>query len=184
MPTTHPRPWHRHSAFGDGARRPLDREQRAGFKFLIRAHRAAGRLTATAHDIAEVLLHRLGTDGQLDPSHDTIANDALCCARTVRRALARLRDLGLVRWTLRLVRAGWRIEQTSNQYELLAPTLQPRTGGQTGRETIFVKIKRVAAVEQEPAGDVAAARAALEARRRVVEGRMLVTIKAAEGQAR
>jgi len=36
---------------------------------------------------------RLGVDGQLDPSHDTIADDVGCCARTVRRALAALKPI-------------------------------------------------------------------------------------------
>jgi DNA-binding GntR family transcriptional regulator len=57
-------------------------------------------------------------DGQLDPSHDTIADDVGCCARTVRRALAALKALGLVMWQCRLVRAGWRVAQTSNAYLL------------------------------------------------------------------
>jgi hypothetical protein len=49
-----------------------------------------------------------------------------------------MRGLGLLRWQTRLVRAGWRAEQTSNAYELVpsiaAPAVLPRCGGQTVRE--------------------------------------------------
>jgi hypothetical protein len=40
--------------------------------------------------------------------------------------LERLQEVGLVRWARRLVRAGWRAEQTSNAYELV-PDSQPQT---------------------------------------------------------
>jgi hypothetical protein len=40
----HPRPWHRGSVFGDGPRRPLDREQRARIKYLLNAHSGWRRL--------------------------------------------------------------------------------------------------------------------------------------------
>jgi hypothetical protein len=141
MPRPHPRPWHRGSVFGDGRRVPLDRERRARFRFLLNAHHRGGGITRAARDVGEALLRRLGADGQCDPSYDTLAGDAGCSARTARRATASMRALGLVRWTTRLVRAGWRAEQTSNAYELVpsaatppAETLASRCGGQTGRE--------------------------------------------------
>jgi CRP-like cAMP-binding protein len=108
MPTAHFRPWHRSSQFGDGPRRPLDREQRARFRYLVNAHRRARHLTPLAEQIGHALVRRLGEDGQLDPSHDTIAADVGCCARTVRRALGALKALGLVMWQQRVVRCGWR----------------------------------------------------------------------------
>ena len=37
------------------------------------------------------------------------------------RALDDARDLGLLDWDRRLVRTGWRVEQTSNAYVLLLP---------------------------------------------------------------
>ena len=107
----HPRPWHRGSVFGDGHRRPLDREQRARFRFLLNMHHRFGRLTRAARDVGEALVRRLGADGRCDPTHATLASDAACDARTVRRATAALRDLGMLRWQTRLVRAGWRAEQ-------------------------------------------------------------------------
>jgi hypothetical protein len=65
-------------------------------------------------DVAEVLVSALGDDGRLDLAHATIAERALCHPATVRRALGRLRDVGLVYWVRRLVRGpdtGWRCEQ-------------------------------------------------------------------------
>jgi hypothetical protein len=52
LPTSHPRPWRRDSVFGDGRRAPLDRNGRARFRFLIRAHRRARRLTRAGLDWA------------------------------------------------------------------------------------------------------------------------------------
>jgi hypothetical protein len=91
--------------------------------------------------VGEALVRRVGTDGQCDPSHATLAQDAACEPRTVQRATDAMRDLGLIRWQRRLVRAGWRTEQTTNAYELVptlaaAPVL-PRAacGGHSVRET-------------------------------------------------
>src|SRR5215213_8600076 len=143
MPRSHPRPWRRGSVFGDGRRVPLDRERRARFRYLLSAHRRARRLTPTAELVGTALLKRLGADGQCDPSHATLAADVGCSARTVGRATATMRDLGLLRWDQRLIRSGWRAEQTSNAYELVpaaavpaAVLPVPRCGGQNGRETL------------------------------------------------
>jgi hypothetical protein len=141
MSTSHPRPWRRGSVFGDGRRVPLDRERRARFRFLLSAHRRARRLTPTAELVGTALLKRLGADGQCDPAHATLASDVGCSARTVGRATATMRGLGLLRWDQRLTRSGWRTEQTSNAYELV-PTAElaavlpvSRCGGQSVRET-------------------------------------------------
>lgn len=140
MSRPHPRPWHRGSLFGAGARRPLDRNQRARFRYLLNAHTRAHRLTDKHEKVGLALLKRLGTDGQCDPAQATLAEDAGCDERTVRRANDRMRELGLISWQRRLARAGWRTEQTSNQYELLTdaqpPVLPPpRCGGQAVRQT-------------------------------------------------
>jgi DNA-binding FadR family transcriptional regulator len=94
----HPRPWRRGSIFGEGRRVPLDRNQRARWRFLLTAHRRARRLTRSGLDVGEALLKRLGEDGRLDPSQRTLAADADCSDRTVRTALATMRTLGLLRW--------------------------------------------------------------------------------------
>jgi hypothetical protein len=114
----HPKPWHRGSIFGDGTRTPLDRNGRARFRFLLNAYRRARRLTRAAVDVGEALVKRLGDDGRCDPSHETLARDAGCSESTIGRSLVQMRDLGLLRWDRRIVRNGWRAEQTSNQYQL------------------------------------------------------------------
>lgn len=119
MPNPHPRPWHSGSVFSDGPRHRLDREQRARFRFLLNAHRRARHLTPNAELVGSTLLRRLGTDGQLDPTHDRLASDVGCCPRTVRRALATLKMLGLVVWQCRIARSGDCINQISNAYVLI-----------------------------------------------------------------
>lgn len=178
MPTTHPRPWHTGSLFGPGPRRQFTREQRGRFRFLLNAHRRAGRLSRAARDVGEALVRRLGVDGQCDPAHETLAEDAGCTARTVRRALDALRALGLVMWVRRLVRAGWRVAQTSNAYTLALTENPPpipakRTGGHFGRQISLSLIQRTAEVvtAREPA-EIEAAQKALAARRAVIEERL------------
>ena len=147
----HPRPWHRDSLFGDGPRHPLTREQRARFRFLARVHRAAGRLTACAHDVAEALVRRIGTNGQLDPGHDTLAGDAMCCARTVRRALVVLRELGLLAWQRRIARrVDGVIDQVSNAYWIITSGVPPAPApsGQNGRQTELRN--NTIAIERDP----------------------------------
>jgi hypothetical protein len=83
----------------------------------------------------------------LDPSHQTIADDVGCDARSVRRALVAFRSCGLVLWVQRLVRTGWRAAQTSNAYALTIgepPAIPGRcSDGQTGRETQRDRISTV-----------------------------------------
>jgi hypothetical protein len=170
----HPNPWHRGSIFGDGRRVPLDRNQRARFRYLLHAHHRAGRLTRAGRDAGKALLKRLGPDGRLDPSHETLAGDVACSESTIGRSLVRMRDLGLLRWQRRLTRIGWRAEQTSNAYELVpgapAPMLPVRPpvccDRQGDGETRFIEIQR-------PAIEVEVARKALERVRVAMEQRML-----------
>jgi len=87
MPTSHPCPWRSGSLFGTGRRRHLDRDQRARFRYLLRAHARAGRLPPKGEWVGAALLKRLGDTGQCDPSHETLATDAGCSSRTVPAAL-------------------------------------------------------------------------------------------------
>lgn len=106
MSTAH-RTWHRDSIFGDGPRQPLKRNERARYKFLLKAHFDAGSITRVCRDIGMALLKRLGTTGRCDPSHATLAADAGCkTAKTSERATAALKALGLLTWTRRLVRTS------------------------------------------------------------------------------
>ena len=125
----HPRPWRRGSVFGDGPRRPLSADERRVWLARADLERKARRLTATHVVVAVALQKRLGVEGQCDPAHATLAEDAGCDPSTVLRALTALRAVGLVTWERRLVRRPWpvggrgatRAEQTSNAYELLLP---------------------------------------------------------------
>jgi DNA-binding MarR family transcriptional regulator len=115
----HPRPWHKHSIFGDGPRIALDREARHVWRTRIEARRRNGQLTDAHAQVALALLRRLGHDGRLDPSQKTIADAAAASLSTAKRALTRLRDLGLVFWVNRIARtSSWRVEQISNAYVL------------------------------------------------------------------
>jgi hypothetical protein len=81
----------------------------------------AGNLTPTWRDVLTCLHGYRGAGGVAWPSHDTLADRARCDPRTVRRALEAARDLGLVAWTARRVRVGWRSLRSSNCYRFLRP---------------------------------------------------------------
>ena len=61
--------------------------------------------------------------GRLDPSHAAIARAANVCERTVRNALNRLRDLGILNWVRRCRPverpSGFTMEQETNAYAVL-----------------------------------------------------------------
>ena len=116
--------WRRDSEFGPGPRVPIDRETRAVWKAKIKLARRPNRLTIAGAEVARVLLEMIGPDGRLDPSIETLAARAAVNPSTVTRALARLCELGFIRWTRRLVRdaaSAWRTEQTTNAYVLTVP---------------------------------------------------------------
>ena len=116
--------WRSGSEFGDGRRVPLDREQRAVFLAQLKLARRPGRLTLAALEIGRILVNKLGADGRLDPCIATLARLACVNPSTVVRALARLKELGFVTWTRRLVRDAandWQCRQTSNAYALAVP---------------------------------------------------------------
>ena len=62
------------------------------------------------------------------PAHATLAERAGCCIRTVQRALQLAERLGLVSWTERRVKAGWRWLRTSNTYRLELPDAAVQPG--------------------------------------------------------
>lgn len=118
-------PYHADSLFGSGPRRPLNADSRRIWLARADAARRSGSITALHVEVGRALLRRLSQDGRCDPSHDTLARDAGCSARTVRRALARLQAAGLLTWQRRLVRSGRRVLQTSNAYRLGVDVPQP-----------------------------------------------------------
>lgn len=177
MPTSHPRPWHRGSTFGAGPRRMLDREQLARYKFLVRQHRQARRITPAYADVAEALVRRIGVDGRCDPSIATLADDALVSVRTAGRALVALRGVGLIGWGRRIIRVaatGWQVRQVSSAYWVTPGNagdfVAPVSKGQSVRQTRSIEIFSVPTASPT---EIAAARRALAARRSVVEARLL-----------
>src|SRR5215218_6381200 len=103
-------PFHAHSLFTAGPRRPLTIGERALWLARLDTARRARHITPAHELVARALLKRLGPDGRLDPAQDTLAHDTGLSERTVRRALRALADAGLLTWQRRLVRDGWRCE--------------------------------------------------------------------------
>jgi Helix-turn-helix domain len=87
----------------------------------IWAEYRAGNLTRAARDVLLTLHTFRGTGGACWPSHETLADRANCCTKTVQRALRQARELDLIHWAERRVRAGWRWLRTSNLYRFLVP---------------------------------------------------------------
>ena len=115
------RPWHRGSQFGPGRRRPMDRNDKSRWRYLVHRHVRAGRIGPKGAWALEILPDYLARDGRCDPSHACLAADAGIGESTVEQALADARALGLLDWDRRIVRNGWRTEQTTNAYVLLVP---------------------------------------------------------------
>jgi hypothetical protein len=141
----------------------------------------AGNLTRTMRDVLLTLATFRGPGGIAWPSHATLAERCRCSVRTVQRALAMAAQLGLVTWTERRVRAGWRWLRTSNAYRLLTPLAavraglraatwpRPATTGQDGRGG--ERLSKKEALERMLRA-AAAAPDLLLRRRRMMEGRM------------
>lgn len=116
--TEHLPRWRNDSFFGPGPRCPRTRDELARFRWLVNQNRGPRRLSPGHADVLLALAATLGADGRLDPSHAFLAAAARVSVSTVQRALDRGRELGLIDWQRRLVKAGWRTEQASNQYVL------------------------------------------------------------------
>jgi hypothetical protein len=80
----------------------------------------AGNLTRAYRDVLLTLASYHACPA-IVPSHATLAERCKCSVRTVQRALQAARDLGLVDWAERRIRALWRSLRTSNRYALLVP---------------------------------------------------------------
>jgi hypothetical protein len=87
----------------------------------------AGNLTRAYRDVLLTLAGYRACPA-IVPSHATLAERCKCSVRTVQRALQAGRELGLVSWTERRVRAVWRALRASNRYVLLFPagSAEPR----------------------------------------------------------
>ena len=85
------------------------------------AHRA-GTLTRSARDVLLTLLTFRGNGGRIWPSHARLADRVRCSAKTVCRAMAQARAIGLVAWKpIRWRTPGGFWRRKSNLYALLMP---------------------------------------------------------------
>jgi hypothetical protein len=99
----------------------MDRNDRSRWRYIVHRHVRAGRIGPKGAWALELLPDYLAKDGRLDPSHARLAADSGASESSVERALSAARALGLLDWDRRIVRNGWRAEQTSNAYVLLVP---------------------------------------------------------------
>jgi hypothetical protein len=77
-----------------------------------------------------------GRGGLICPAHQTVADRAsLKASKTVERALHAARDLGLITWSERRVRRGWRWVRTSNLCRLIVPDAAVEPGLRRPRRT-------------------------------------------------
>jgi hypothetical protein len=89
----------------------------------------AGNLTRAWRDVLLTLATFRGRGGLICPAHQTLANrTGLKASKTVERALRAARDLGLVEWSERRVRRGWRWLRSSNLYRLIVPDASVEPG--------------------------------------------------------
>lgn len=144
-----PNKWRRDSIFGPGRRIPLDREAKAQIRAKLKSARRPGWLTQTGWRIGEYLVRTIGADGQLDPSVETIRIACQCGRSAVFVALKMLKGLGFLAWENRIVRNGWRVDQTSNAYVLSAPDRE--SGYRTGVSLRILKKERSAPMTDQDA---------------------------------
>jgi hypothetical protein len=88
----------------------------------------SGNLTRAWRDALLTLATFRGHGGTICPSHQTVAARTSLAPKTVERALHAARDLGLVDWSERRVRRGWRLVRSSNLYQLLLPDTKTEAG--------------------------------------------------------
>lgn len=151
--------------------RPSSSDPTARWRDRVWQEFHADNLTRAYRDVLLTLRTFRGHGGVIIPAHATLAERVECCVRTVQRALAQGALLGLVSWTERRVRHGWRWLRTSNNYTLTIPDepvqlglrrarpCRSSTTGQQGRGG--ERLKKTKAWEGR--GDPAAARAFLAA---------------------
>ena len=127
----------------------------------VKREHAAGNLTHAARLVLEQLDGYFGRRREAWPSHATLAERTGCCVKTVQRALQAARDLGLVRWTERRVRAAWRSLRTSNVYRLLLPEGPVQSRAEAAFTTTGQKVRGEESKHKEEARE--GGRAALSA---------------------
>jgi hypothetical protein len=102
----------------------------------------AGNLTRAWRDALLTLATFRGRGGIICPSHKTVADRANMASKTVERAVRAARDLGLVDWTERRVKRGWRWLRSSNLYRLIVPGEPLQIGLRRPRRTNRPPVER------------------------------------------
>jgi hypothetical protein len=111
-------------------------EQWPAWRLRVRAEAAVGNLTRARRDALTALLGLLCT-GDVEPSDAEVAEVAGCSTRTVRRARADARALGMLRWTRTRQLRGERLVQGRNRYQIAVPNgpVCPKPTDQTDRKS-------------------------------------------------
>jgi hypothetical protein len=117
--------------------------------WFSRIHREyeAGNLTLHWREVLLVLGRFQTCRFGIVPSHAKLATLARCHVRTVQRALQAARELGLLDWAERRIRAAWRSLRTSNRYVLKLPAAPVRTAGLKARGFIYREEKKAREVQ-------------------------------------
>jgi hypothetical protein len=102
----------------------------------------SGNLTRAWRDALLTLATFRGHGGIICPAHATVAARTSLAPKTVERALHAARDLGLVTWSERRVRRGWRWVRTSNLYRLIVPNAAVQLGPHRPRRTNRPAVER------------------------------------------
>jgi hypothetical protein len=98
----------------------IDGDQFHAWRMRVCAECAAGNLTRARKDALTALL-ALMSEGDAEPSDAEVAALAHCSSRTVRRARADARLLGLLRWERTRQQRGERVVQGRNRYGVSVP---------------------------------------------------------------
>jgi hypothetical protein len=109
--------YHHRATFAEGPRRPLTKREKAEAKARF-DHIRRTEPGFTPHHVIVLswLVDRVGYDGRCDPSHATIAEATGISISTVKRAIQRAVELGIMTSTMRLIRAGGRVLQRTCAY--------------------------------------------------------------------
>jgi hypothetical protein len=84
----------------------------------------AGDLTRVGRDVLLTLASFRGPGGVAWPAHSTLAARCKCSVRTVQKALASAKALGLLCWAGRWTKVGWRMVRASNCYRFVTEKVE------------------------------------------------------------
>ncbi len=170
--------YRRTATFEIGPRRPLTRREKDAAKARYEELRKTEPgFTPFFAIILSWLVDRVGYDGRCDPSHATIAEKTGTSVATVKRAIAKGIELGLISATMRVIRVAGRVLQRTSAYLFPGPKSQAEAQisvAQSELEPRSSDLESFLLTRMEPISDaVRIARAALAERCAQLEARML-----------